>query len=126
MGHRLWQPITTAMTVWHQSKLFLEHWVSIEHDALHLLVGVLLWLGLGLLLRRPLTSWVPWLTILAVIAWNETVDLWVEHWPAPSMQYGEGAKDLLLTMSVPTIMLAMLRFRPELFGGGGGRVRRRR
>jgi hypothetical protein len=125
MAHPVWQALTTAMTAWHQSKVFVEHSLSIEHDALHVLVGVLLWLGFGLLLKRPLTSWVPWTWVLAVIAWNEAVDLWVERWPFLGQQYGEGAKDLFLTMIVPTIILAMLRLRPELFVSGG-RVRRRR
>jgi hypothetical protein len=125
MAHRLWQALTTAMSGWHEGKVFIERSVAIEHDALHVLVGVLLWLGFGLLLRRALASWIPWFWLLVVIGWNEAVDLWVERWPVPSRQYGEGAKDLLLTMIVPTILLAMLRFRPELFTAPG-RVRRRR
>jgi hypothetical protein len=125
MAHQLWHALTTAMAAWHQSKVFIEHSLSIEHDALHVLVGVLLWLGLGTLLKRPLTSWLPWIVLLAVIAWNEAVDLWIERWPLPGQQYGEGAKDLLLTMLLPTVLLAMLRLRPQLFGTGG-RVGRRR
>jgi hypothetical protein len=44
------------MASWHQGKLFVEHAVAISHDSLHILIGVLLWLVLGLLLGRPLTS----------------------------------------------------------------------
>ena len=53
---------------------------------------------IALLLRRPVTSWPPLLWCVALILWNETVDLWVEQWPDPGMQYGECAKDVLLTM----------------------------
>jgi hypothetical protein len=53
--------------------------------------------------------------MLALILWNETVDLWVEQWPDPGMQYGEGAKDVLLTMIVPTVLLFAVRIRPDLF-----------
>jgi hypothetical protein len=106
------------MSTWHQGKLFIEHFVAIDHDALHVIVGVLLWLVVGLLLRRPLSSWTPWLWVLAVIAWNEAVDLWVEQWPDPGQQYGEGAKDLLLTMLLPTVMMIAVRRRPDLFRRG--------
>jgi len=123
--HDLWKAIIAAMTSWHQGKLFVEHALSITHDALHIIVGVLLWVALGLLLRRPLTSWLPWSWLFALILWNETVDLWVEKWPDPGQQYGEGAKDLLLTMLIPTILMIAARTRPDLFRASSRRNRRR-
>jgi hypothetical protein len=125
MFHNLWTALIAAMTSWHQGKLFVEHSLTISHDSLHIIAGVLLWLGFGLLLRRPLTSWRPWLWLFAVILWNETVDLWIERWPDAGQQYGEGAKDLLLTMCVPTILLLAMRFRPDLFRVGSSSRRRR-
>jgi hypothetical protein len=103
------------MESWHEGKLFIEHSLTISHDTLHMIVGMLVWLGLALLLRRPVSSWKPWLWMPALILWNETVDLWVEQWPDPGMQYGEGAKDVLLTMIVPTVLLFAVRIRPDLF-----------
>lgn len=107
------------MQSWHEGKLFIEHSLTISHDTLHMIVGMLVWLGLALLLRRPVSSWKPWLWTFALILWNETVDLWVEQWPDPGMQYGESAKDLLLTMIVPTVLLFAIRLRPGLFRGRG-------
>ena len=104
------------MTSWHQGKLFIEHAIAIDHDALHVIVGVLFWLVFGLLTRRPISSWRPWLWLLALILWNETVDLWTEQWPDPGMQYGEGAKDILLTMLLPTVLGLLVRVAPGLFG----------
>ena len=124
MLHSLWKTLVAATTSWHQGKLFIEHSLTINHDSLHMLVGVLLWLAFGLLLRRPLTSWRPWLWLFAIILWNETVDLWIEQWPDPGQQYGEGAKDLLLTMAVPTILLFAGRWRPDLFRQGPRKRRR--
>ena len=124
MLRQLWKLLTAAMTSWHQGKLFIEHSLAISHDSIHVLVGVLLWIVFGLFLRRPLTAWRPWLWLFAVILWNETVDLWIEQWPDPGQQYGEGAKDLLLTMAVPTIVMFAARLRPDLFRGGGKRRRR--
>jgi hypothetical protein len=111
----LWKALVVAMSSWHQTKLFIEHAVPIEHDALHVLVGVLLWLVLAVVLRRPLASWWPWLGVLAAILWNESVDLWIERWPDPGQQYGEGARDLMLTMLLPTVLMIAVRIRPDLF-----------
>jgi hypothetical protein len=115
----VWDAITSAMTSWHEGKLFIEHTIAINHDALHVIVGVLLWVALGLVVRRPLSSWYPWLWLLAFILWNETVDLWVERWPNPGQQYGEGAKDVLLTILLPAALMFVVRWRPGLFAGGG-------
>jgi hypothetical protein len=121
--HGLWHAVISAMSSWYQGKLFIEHSLSISHDSLHIIVGVLLWIALGLVLRRPLTSWRPWLWLFAAILWNEAVDLWVERWPDPGMQYGEGAKDLLLTLAVPTIVMWAARTRPDLFRAGSRKRR---
>ncbi len=81
MLHDLWRAITAAMNSWHQGKLFVEHLLTISPDMLHLLFGLLVWLAIGMLSRRPLVSWRPWLWLLVLILWNEAVDLWVERWP---------------------------------------------
>src|SRR3954468_171508 len=103
------------MTSWHEGKVFIEQAIAINHDALHVIFGVLAWLAIGLMTRRSLASWRPWLWLLALILWNETVDLWTEQWPDAGIQYGEGVKDVLLTMSVPTLLMLAARFRPRLF-----------
>jgi hypothetical protein len=113
--HDLWKMIVSAMTAWHQGKLFVEHAVAIDHDALHVLIGVFAWLTIAVVLRRPITSWQPFLWSCALILWNETVDLWVEQWPDPGMQYGEGAKDLILTILLPAVLMVCARLRPDLF-----------
>lgn len=123
--HNLWLILVDAMGAWHQGKLFFEHALAIDHDALHVLVGVFGWLVFALILRRPLTARLPFLWLLALILWNETVDLWVEQWPEPGMQYGEGAKDVILTMLLPAILMISARLRPDLFRGGPRRRQRR-
>ena len=124
MLQRLWQLIERLMLSWHGGKVFIEHSLSVSHDSLHVIVGVLLLLGFAMLQRRSIASLRPWLWVLAVILWNETVDLWIEQWPQPAMQFGEIAKDLLLTMLLPTLLLVAARLRPQLFRGEGGRKRR--
>ena len=122
--HRIWHAITAAMASWHQGKLFIEHAVRVSHDSLHVIVGVLVWLVAALVTRRPVTSRVPWLWALAFILWNETVDLWTERWPDAGMQYGEGAKDIGLTMLLPTLLMFAARLRPDLFRAAPQKRRR--
>ena len=112
------------MEAWHSGKLFIENSVPVSHDSLHLIFGTLVWLIVAGLLRRSAFAWRPWLWALAVILWNEAVDLWTEQWPDPRAQYWQGAKDLLLTMFVPTVLMAAGRLRPELFQGRSRQRRR--
>jgi len=121
--HGLWSSIVAIMTSWHEGKVFIEHSVSVSHDSLHVIVGVLIWLAVALLLRKPVTSWKPWLWLFAIILWNETVDLWMEQWPDAGQQYGEGAKDVLVTMLVPTLIMFAARVRPDLIRGSGSKRR---
>jgi hypothetical protein len=119
----VWQVIERGMWSWHDFKMFIEHASVVNSDALHVFAGVGVWIVAGLSMRR-LTGWMPWLWVLAAILFNETVDLWVEQWPQRAMQYGESAKDIMLTLSVPTVFSLLVRACPELFRqspGYGGR-----
>ena len=107
--------ISEAMAFSHQAKLFIEHAGNFEHGSLHIIVGVLAWLAIALATRRPVSSWIPWLGLFALILWNELVDLWMEKWPEPGMQYGEGMRDVILTMFVPTLIRIAVLVRPSLF-----------
>ncbi len=124
--HQLWEALRGAMSSWYQAKLFLEHGMAVSNDALHVILGVLVQLIAALLLRRPMSAPAPWLVALALTIWNEAVDLWGERWPEPGMQYGESAKDLALTMLLPTALLLAARLRPDLFRAGPRRAKRRR
>jgi hypothetical protein len=111
------QTFLSAMNSWHQGKLFVEHAVAVSNDALHMAMGVLVWLGLAVVAKRPVSSWLPWTGLLIVLLWNEAVDLYIEQWPDPGQQYGEGARDLVLTLFVPTLILIVARYRPQLLSG---------
>jgi len=111
----LWQVTEHGMFWWYKIKMFIEHASIITSDALHVVIGVGLWVLAAVVLRRRLTDWLPWLVVLAAVLFNETVDLWVEQWPDAAMQYGESAKDILLTMLLPSLLMAAAREQPQLF-----------
>ena len=99
---------------WYQFKLFVEHASGISMDALHILVGFALFLIASVILRRSIASSLPWLAVLLLEIGNEAYDLTVERWPDIGSQLGEGAKDLMLTMALPTLLMLVARWRPEL------------
>ena len=99
---------------WYQVKLFIEHASGISMDALHILVGFAIFLLAAHILRRSVASPLPWLATLVLEIGNEAHDLTVELWPDLGSQLGEGAKDLLLTMTLPTLLMLVAHWRPSL------------
>ena len=102
------------MSGWYEVKLLIQHATGVSMDALHVLAGVLLQLSFAALTRLPLKAWRPWLFLLVLALLNEAGDLWVERWPEPAMQYGEGIKDVALTMLLPTLLMLVARYRPGI------------
>ena len=129
MIERAWNTLSGGMLSWYQAKMFIEHASFVSSDALHVIAGVLVWILIALALRKPITSSIPLVWLLALVLANEAADLWVEQWPDLAMQYGESAKDLMVTMALPTLLMALARLRPQLFArpgrrAPGGRARR--
>ena len=109
-----WHSLSAFFASWYDVKMVIERAGSISTDAMHVIAGVLLQILFALILRRPLSSWLPWLAVFAVLLFNEAVDLWVERWPFLAMQIGEGVKDALLTMLLPTALLVAFRLSSSL------------
>ena len=103
---------------WYQLKLFAAHSTGVSMDALHLVVGVLLQLLIALLFRSSVARPLPLLAVLALAVVNEANDFRVEIWPDPGMQFGESAKDIVLTMFIPTLIFLVARRRPKLLVQG--------
>lgn len=106
---------------WYQFKLFVEHASGISMDALHILVGFILFLLTALILRRSAASGLPWLAVLLLEIGNEAHDLTVERWPDIGSQLGEGTKDIMLTMALPTLIMLIARWRPQLLAARANR-----
>ena len=105
-----------AMTFlgWYQVKLFIEHASGISMDALHILAGFAIFLLAALVLKRSVANALPWAATLLLEIGNEAYDFHVELWPDPGSQLGEAAKDVMLTMALPTLLLIVARRLPRL------------
>lgn len=103
---------------WYQLKLFAAHSTGVSMDALHVVVGVLLQLLIALMFRSSVARPLPLLAVLALAVVNEANDFRVEIWPDPGMQFGEAAKDIVLTMFIPTLIFLVARRRPKLLVQG--------
>ena len=114
----VWHFVTAAFSSWYDVKMVIERAATITSDAMHVIAGVLLQLLAALITRRPLSSWKPWLVVLVLLLFNEAVDLWAERWPIVAMQLGEGVKDIILTLFLPTILLLAFRLSPALSRSG--------
>ncbi|HEX4848243.1 MAG TPA: hypothetical protein VFV30_08865 [Novosphingobium sp.] len=101
---------------WAWFKDALERALGVSSDALHVIVGVTLQLALVALLRTTLARIAPWALVLALTLLNEWNDFRVERWGDTALQWGEAAKDVGLTMLLPTVLLLLARWRPGLFG----------
>lgn len=98
-----------------EAKAFVERFTGISHGAMHVILGALVPLLLAALFRSSVARFWPWAVVLLLELGNEWNDLRVERWPSLGEQVGEGAKDLALTMLLPTILLLAARFSPQLF-----------
>lgn len=99
---------------WAAFKVFVSHASGISHDAMHVIAGVIAQLVLAALLRKSLASPLPWAVVLLAELANEWNDLYVEPWSEQAMQYGEIAKDIGLTMLLPSLLLIVARWYPRL------------
>jgi len=108
-----WTQVSAAD--WYQAKLFFQHASGFSMDALHVMVGAVLQLVIALVFRSSVARPFPLLAVLVLELINEASDFTVEIWPQPGMQFGELAKDVILTMFVPTLVFLVARYRPQLF-----------
>lgn len=79
-------------------------------DALHIHLGLFVFLAAAFLLRRPLRSVWPWLSTLALELLNELLDVF--HWHAGSFSFEitDNLKDVANTMFWPTVVFLFARF----------------
>ncbi len=110
------QLVTNWGLDWVNFKVFIAHLSGISHDAMHVIAGVLVQLALVALFRTSLARVWPWSIVRVAELANEWNDLHIERWSDAGMQWGEMAKDVGLTMLLPTVLMLLARWKPSLFG----------
>lgn len=101
------------MQLWGSLKEALAGWAGIDPDALRIVASLLLALAAALLLRRPLSSPLPWLLVLLIAAANEAASGLADgRFLRPEL--AQGLRDLLVVMALPTALLLLGRFAPQL------------
>jgi hypothetical protein len=108
-----------AVTPWYDLKQFISQGIDVSTDACHVVAGVILQLLFVWISRRGLRGSLPWAAVLAIGLINEAGDLAALRWPSLASQLGEGFKDILLTMLLPTVLLCLARRKPEVFTASG-------
>jgi hypothetical protein len=110
---------------WYHFKEWLEAFTGLDMDALHVHAGLLIQLLAAWTSRRSLRSPIPWLVVLAAASANEIYDLGIDPWPDAERysQWLEGAKDMINTMLVPTLLLVLARYAPGVLTGQAGPVK---
>ena len=90
-------------------KTNLADFLGITKDALHIHLGLAIFVALIVILRRSPGSIIPWLGVLAFEVLNEVLDIFHWHAGAFSFEIGDAFKDVANTMFWPTV--AMIGFR---------------
>ncbi len=100
---------------WERVKVWLSATSGLTHHDFHLLLGVLLTLGFGWLLRRPLGSWLPLILVLGLELVNEAFDFIRYH--IDSYPWGPGPMlvDIALTMLPPLAIVLAARWESPEF-----------
>ncbi len=114
MNPAMLQSTQASADNWYQVKLFLERASGFSMDSLHVIAGVVALLAIAFLFRISVARPWPLLSVLALELINEASDFRAEIWPQPGMQFGESAKDVILTMLLPTLIFLVARYRPKL------------
>ena len=111
------------MQQWIDHKEALVTWAAVDRGALQVIASVLAVAMLALLLRRPLSSVLPWLLVLVLALGYEAAggyaDGLLQDW-----EIAGSIRDLALVMAVPTLLLLLCRFLPGLFHRPGRSAQR--
>jgi len=88
----------------------------VAKDALHIYAAFAVQVLAAAVLRRPLSSWLPWTCVLLAELANECLDIYFSNEPSIQQWQWLGARhDLLNTMALPTALLLLCRYANFLF-----------
>lgn len=88
-------------------KTDLSELLHLSKDALHIHIGIGLYVIAMLAFRRGPGSWWPWLTVLGFALLNEAIDLYHNGISNPGLS--GSLKDMINTMVWPTVIVVFAR-----------------
>jgi hypothetical protein len=91
-------------------KVWVQGYLHLAKDALHVHVGLAIFLGAALLFRWPLRSWKPWLLAAAAALAGEIWDLRDTLMLGRAIPWAGQGKDLVSTIFWPTILMLLARW----------------
>lgn len=98
------------MSDFQLTKLWLAQTFAMSKDALHVSIGLAVFLGVAMLFRLPLRSGRPLLAVLLAAIAGEAWDLY-ETWKADqTLLWGRSGHDVWMTLLWPTILFLLARW----------------
>jgi len=98
------------MSAFQEVKLWLVATLGLPRDALHIYVGLIVFLGAAAVFRLPLRDWRPIGATLLVALAGEAWDLIDVHQAGRSIRWAWSWHDLWNTMLWPLVLYALARW----------------
>jgi hypothetical protein len=99
-------------TSWYQAaKLFLVATLGLSKDALHVHVGLGVFLLAALIFRRPLSSPIPVAAVILAALAGETLDMWDDVRSLGYWRWQASVGDVVNTIFWPLVLWALARWR---------------
>ena len=95
------------MSAFQEAKLWLVATLGLPRDALHIYVGLIVFLGVAGIFRLPLRDWRPIVATLLVAVVGEAWDL-IDS--GPRLRWARSWHDLWNTMLWPLVLYALARW----------------
>lgn len=103
-----------SMSAIQSAKNMAVTMTGLSKDALHVYVGLIVLLTTALLLRRRLSSLLPWLAVVLAATLGEAVDMRDDLRAIGYWQWRASVHDFINTLFWPTVLLVLARFRQVL------------
>lgn len=99
-----------ATSTFQAAKLDVVSLFELSKDALHIHVGLLVFIAAAILLRRPLRSAIPIMLVLVVACIAETFDARDDISDLGYWRVGASMHDIVNTMFWPAVLFALARY----------------
>ena len=91
---------------WYDIKSFVGDHLSMSHDALHIHLGIIIFLGAAWIFRRKSFRWyAAWTALFSLTLSNEALDAYDWIMWTGSINWLESLKDIANTMAWPSVIV---------------------